>query len=148
MSLWKVQTKFDNGEYKDEIIYNEGPYVIHPKKDKIKSCVARKFLYEVEESLVPPRIFEDIEGKKYIVPQWIEVHTKTTMDDVKIIKKEIREVKRNYVVKDIYTVQSGSNEYKVRHNPETDHYTCNCQGYWRVLDKSKGCKHIQEIKNK
>ena len=143
MNLWKVQTKFDSGEYKDEIIYNEGPYVIHPKKDKIKSCVARKFLYEVEESLIPPRLFET-GGKKYIVPDWIEVHPKTTMDDVKIIKKEIREVKRNYVVKDIYTVQSGSNEYKVRHNPTTDQWDCNCQGYliWR-----SSCKHIIYIKD-
>ena len=141
MSLWKVQIEYDNGESKDEIIYNEGPYVIHPKKDKIKSCVARKFLYEVEESLIPPRIFEDLEGKKYIVPQWIEVHPKTTMDDVKIIEKPKR------VVKDIHTVQSGSGEYKVRFNPVTEKYTCNCMGFWRVKDKEKGCKHIIEIRD-
>ena len=141
MSLWKVQTKFDNGEYKDEIIYNEGPYVIHPKKDKIKSCVARKFHYEVDESLIPPRIFEDQEGKKYIVPQWIEVHPKTTQEDIKINKVKKR------VIKDIHTIQSGSGEYKVRFNPVTEKYTCNCMGFWRVKDKVKGCKHIIQIRD-
>jgi len=26
-------------------------------------------------------------------------------------------------------------------------YTCNCTGFFRVKDKSKGCKHIQDIKS-
>ena len=141
MSLWKFSNYNKYGNVRNRIIHTEGSQLSINPKGLGKFIMAHKFLYEVEESLLPPRLFET-EGKKYIVPGWIEVHPKTTMEDIKIIKKQKR------VEKNIYTVQSGSSEYKVRHNPETDHYTCNCQGYWRVLDKSKGCKHIQEIKNK
>ena len=142
MSLWKFSNYNKYGNVRNRIIHTENPQLSINPKGLGKFIMVHKFLYEVEESFIPPRLFEDNGGKKYIVPGWIEVHPKTTMEDIKIIKKQKR------VEKDIYTVASGSSEYKVRHNPETNHYTCNCQGYWRVLDKSKGCKHIQEIKNK
>ena len=140
MSLWKFSNKNKYGNVRSRIIHTEGSQLSINPKGFGKMIIAHIFKYEVEESLIPPRIFET-ESKKYIVPGWVEVHPKTTMDDVKIIKKEKR------VDPNIYTVTSGSGEYHVRHNPATNKYTCDCMGFWRVFDKQKGCKHIIQIRD-
>ena len=143
MSLWKFSNYNKHGNVRTRIIHTEGSQLSLNPKGLGKFVMARIFLYEVEESLIPPRLFET-EGKKYIVPNWIEVHPKTTMDDIEI-KKVKREVK---VDPNIYTVTSGSGDYHVRHNPATYKYTWDCMGFWRVLDKQKGCKHIIKIRDK
>ena len=140
MSLWKFSNYNKHGNIRSRIIHTEGSQLSINPEGFGKFIMARMFSYEVEESLIPPRLFET-EGKKYIVPSWVEVHPKTTMNDIKIKKKQIR------VVKDIHTVQSGSGKYKVRFNPDTKNYTCNCMGFWRVKDKVKGCKHIIEVRD-
>ena len=140
MSLWKFSNYNKHGNIRTKIIHTEGSQLsLNPKGFGNFIC-AQRFSYEVEESLIPPRLFET-EGKKYIVPSWQEVHPKTTQEDIKINKVKKR------VVKDIHTVQSGSGEYKVRFNPVTEKYTCNCMGFWRVKDKVKGCKHIIQIRD-
>jgi len=140
MSLWKFSNYNKHGNIRSRIFHTESSQLSINPNGFGKFIMARMFLYEVEESLMPPRLFET-NGKKYIVPNWIEVHPKTTMNDIKIKKKKIR------VVKDIHTVQSGSGEYKVRFNPNTEKYTCDCMGFWRVKDKVKGCKHIIEVRD-
>ena len=35
--------------------------------------------------------------------------------------------------------------YIIKYNPSKKIYVCNCQGYFRVKDKSIGCKHIQQL---
>ena len=142
MSLWKFSNYNKHWNIRTRIIHTEGSQLSINPKGLGKFVMARIFLYEVEESSIPPRLFET-EGKKYIVPNWIEVHPKTTMDDIKVIIVE-KEIK---VDPNIYTVTSGSGDYHVRHNPATNKYTCDCMGFWRVLDKQKGCKHIIQIRN-
>ena len=140
MSLWKFYNKNKYGNVRSRIIHTEGSQLSIKPKGFGKMIIAHIFKYEVEESLIPPRLFET-EGKKYIVPGWKEVHPKTTLDDITIIKKEKR------VDPNIYTVNSGSGEYHVKHNPLTNKYTCDCMGFWRVIDKQKGCKHIIQIRD-
>ena len=140
MSLWKFSNKTKYGNVRSRIIHTEGSQLSINPKGFGKMIIAHIFKYEVEESLIPPRLFET-EGKKYIIPGWKEVHPKTTLDDITIIKKEKR------VDPNIYTVTSGSGEYHVRHNPATNKYTCDCMGFWRVFDKQKGCKHIIQIRD-
>ena len=142
MSLWKFSNYNKYGNIRTRIIHSETSQLSLNPKGFGKFICAQRFSYEVEESLIPPRLFET-EGKKYIVPSWQEVHPKTTMDDVKvkIVKREIK------VDPNIYTVTSGSGDYHVRHNPSTNKYTCDCMGFWRVLDKEKGCKHIIQIRD-
>ena len=140
MSLWKFYNKNKYGNVRSRIIHTEGSQLSINPNGFGKMIMAHIFKYEIEESLLPPRLFET-NGKKYIVPGWIEVHPKTELSDIKIKKKKKR------VVKDIHTVQSGSGEYKVRFNPNTEKYTCNCMGFWRVKDKEKGCKHIIEVRD-
>ena len=140
MSLWKFSNRNKHGNVRTRIIHTEGSQLSINPKGFGKMIIAHIFKYEIEESLIPPRLFET-EGKKYIVPGWKEVHPKTTLDDITIIKKEKR------VDPNIYTVTSGSGEYHVRHNPATNKYTCDCMGFWRVFDKQKGCKHIIQIRD-
>ena len=142
MSLWKFSNRNKYGNIRTRIVHSETSQLSLNPKGFGKFICAQRFSYEVEESLIPPRLFET-EGKKYIVPSWKEVHPKTTMDDVKVIIVE-KEIK---VDPNIYTVTSGSGDYHVRHNPATNKYTCDCMGFWRVLDKEKGCKHIIQIRN-
>ena len=142
MSLWKFSNYNKYGNVRTRIVHSETSQLSLNPKGFGKFICAQRFSYEVEESLIPPRLFET-EGKKYIVPGWKEVHPKTTMDDIKVIIVE-KEIK---VDPNIYTVTSGSGDYHVRHNPATNKYTCDCMGFWRVLDKQKGCKHIIQIRD-
>ena len=140
MSLWKFSNKNKYGNVRTRIIHTEGSQLGINPKGFGEMIMAHIFKYEIEESMIPPRLFET-NGKKYIVPGWIEVHPKTELSDVKIKKK------RKRVDPNIHTVTSGSGDYHVKHNPETNQYTCDCMGFWRVKDKKKGCKHIIQIRD-
>lgn len=142
MALFEFTNLNKHGNIRTRIIHRDTPtFGINPKGYG-KSIHVKRFMYEVEDSLVPPRIFETYEGDKYIVPQWIKVHPKATNNDIKIIK-----TKKKRVTREKFNVQSESGNYKVKLNPETKQYTCNCMGFWRVKDKQKGCKHIIEVRN-
>ena len=80
--LWTVKKRFMDGKITDEIVYNNEPLTIKPKKEGIVSCIASRFLYEIENSIAPTLYVSHLDGKKYIIPMWIEVHPETTYDDV------------------------------------------------------------------
>lgn len=143
MALFEFTNFNKHGNIRTRIIHRDTPTFGFNPKGFGKMVQVKRFVYEVEDSLVPPRIFETYEGDKYIVPQWIKVHPKATDDDI-VVKK----AKKKRVKKDVFTVTSGSGDYHVRFDPYSKQYTCDCMGFWRVKDKKKGCKHIIEVRNK
>lgn len=76
--------------------------------------------------------------KTFIIPGWIEVPADTTMEDIVWIKPETKKTEPSK------PIQAG--EYTIKFDTKKNHYVCNCQGFWRVKDKSIGCKHIQKLK--
>lgn len=139
--LWNCQIKYNgNKEYTNEIRYSNGPLKLDVQGENIDSSVVSRLSYEYKEPILPPSLFTNLQGKKFIVPTWQEVHPETTLDDINWIKPEVK------VKAKIETVEVG--KYVIKFNGNKEYYTCNCQGFWRVKDKSVGCKHIQEYKAK
>jgi hypothetical protein len=101
------------------------------------------FKYTYEHHSLPPTLVV-LSGQKYIVPTWQKVHSETTLADINWIKP----VKVEPVVeKETWVFESSSEKgifYKV--SKQGDKLTCNCSGFWRCLDRAKGCKHVQEVR--
>lgn len=93
--------------------------------------------YKVESSIPPTLFISSISGLKYIVPMWLEVPLETTLDDVEWNRPTPKNTEQK-------SIKVG--EYVIQFNPIKKHYVCNCQGFFRVKDKSVGCKHIQAHK--
>lgn len=141
--LIRVFKTYKDGTSTEEIIEGTYPRSYTPEPDVV-SMGSHAFKYEVEHPYMQPTVHTNREGKKFIVPQWIEVHPATTLNDIEWIRPVPK------VKKDIFTAVSGSGmgEYKVKYDPVKDYWTCNCQGFYRLKDRSQGCKHIKAVKNK
>ena len=50
------------------------------------------FRYKYEHSLIPPHLFVDNEGQKYIVPTWQKVLPETTLEDINWVKPKPKKV--------------------------------------------------------
>ena len=135
--LYSIKNVYDDGRVTDEIISAQPPLTIYPKRDGITSSKVTVHKYEIEHHL-PPTIFESpTDGKKYLVPMWVEVHPDTTYDDVKWIKPKEKKV--------IEHIQGSMGEYKTTYDPNKNTYKCTCMGFWR----SKGnCKHVKALREK
>ena len=138
--LWRVYNKYEDGSEVDQIVASKTPITQYPIRDKIVMSNVNRFKYRVENHFPPGFIVKD--GKKYIVPMWVEVHPETEWEDIDYVNpyaKPVTEV-------ETWKVESNSGTYKV--TLSNGNYKCNCMGYSRLKDKSKGCKHIIQIKTK
>jgi hypothetical protein len=134
--LWSIQKQFQDGTVTDEIISSPSPYVINLKKEKVVASMAKVHKYDYEH-IYPPTLYIANDGKKYIIPLWIEVHSETTVDDINWTKPKFK--------KEIEHVQGSMGTYKTTYNPNKKTYKCTCMGFWR----SKGnCKHVKALKEK
>ena len=135
--LYKVSNKYKDGSIEDFI--SSSPNI---DQDNIIGSIVSPFKYKTKSFLKPG--IANIQNKKFITPGWIPCHPDTQLSD--IIWKE--EVSKQEKVKEIDTWKfkssSGDGEYVTKRNGFK--YTCNCSGFFRVKDKEKGCKHIQEVK--
>jgi len=140
--LLRIYKRFKDGRVIDEIVEGKLPHS-HVPEDDLISCGVQAFKYDIEHYMAPS-IFINQNGEKYIVPQWLKVHPSTTLNDINWIKPEPK------IKKEVFTAVSGSGmgEYKVKFDSIKNYWTCNCQGFYRLKDRSQGCKHIKEVKNK
>jgi len=90
-----------------------------------------------------PFAFINANGKKYMLPDWIEVHPETTADDVIWEKTKIDEPKQKSNSWEFESKSDPGHFYKVTFNGLN--YKCNCPGVWRSKDRI--CKHIKEVKS-
>jgi hypothetical protein len=136
--LYQVSNEWKCGFIEDFIVYSEGGYVLDSSQTKIS--IVKVFKYEVE-SLLRPGI-ANLQGKKYIMPNWVPCHPKTELTDIKWIKK----VSKQEQIKEIDTWRfkssDGKGEYITKKNGFK--YSCSCPGVWRAKDRE--CKHIKEVK--
>ena len=134
--LYNVNIVYDNGQSMSEIIHSVTPISLYPKRDKIKSSVVSVHKYEVEGSFHPGLLQLD-DGKKYIIPKWIEVHPETTYDDIIWIQPKQKKI----IEQNVGSVGT----YKTVYDPNKNTYKCSCMGFW----KSKGnCKHVKALREK
>lgn len=109
---------------------------------KTKFYAVQRLMYRHEHPYPPS--FITVNGKKYILPTWKEVHPNTTFDDVVHVKPELKKP-----VKEEKTFASKSDPtitYKATRTTypsgEVKHY-CNCPGKWRAKDGM--CKHLKSF---
>ena len=135
--LYNIEIVYDNGQTTNEVVHSTIPLIIHPKRDGIITSKASVHKYEIEHHL-PPTIFTSPnDGKKYLVPMWIEVHPDTTYDDVKWIRPKQKKI--------IEHIDGSMGKYKTTYDPNKKTYKCTCMGFWR----SKGnCKHVKALREK
>ena len=116
--LWRVYNKYEDGSEVDQIVASKTPITQYPIRDKIVMSNVNRFKYRVE------------------------IHPETECEDIDYVNpyaKPVTEV-------ETWKVESNSGTYKV--TLSNGDYKCNCMGYARLKDKSKGCKHIIQIKTK
>ncbi len=143
MALNLVTKVFEDGSKTEEIV--SGPVVHRPGIDPGKHVHVRRFRYEVKCEVIRPGIFHNKygDGKTYIIPQWVECHPDTEMEDIISIFPNPKPIKtKNKEFK--FISKSSGVEYVVRVNG--DKIKCNCPGTWRAKDKR--CKHVKEVEKK
>jgi hypothetical protein len=135
--LWECKIKYKGSKnYKTEIRFSEGALNLDTKN--IVSSVCKPFKYKYEDKVLPPSLFtSSVDGKRYIVPTWQEVDPRTMLVDIEWVKPAMKKV-------DIIVAKDS--KYDTKYDPNKKRFTCNCQGFWRVKDKSLGCKHIQALR--
>jgi len=101
----------------------------------------RVFKYTYEHPVLPPSLFTDNDGQKWIVPTWQKVLPETTLNDVNWIKPKPKKVKPQ------------KNEFQFESKSDPGHFykvtvidtkvDCTCSGKWRAKDRQ--CRHIKEV---
>lgn len=147
MPLHKIIAWKEDGTKTDEIVFSETTSLgFSPKEKGIHSSSVSCFKYEIVGTMNPSLV--EIKGKKFIVPYWIEVHPKTTLNDISFEFPKPKDTLPKIKLES--ESQSGMGQYKTTYNPNNGTYKCSCMGYFRAKDKR--CKHIKEleiqIKNK
>jgi len=144
MALWRFTNKNKYGNLRSRIIYRPDgePFGFNPKG--FGSFVnVQMFRYEYKHEVIPPSLFVDQEGQKYIVPTWQKVDPNTTLKDIEWVKPKPKKQRAKTVI-ETHISGSGLGEYTTKYYPESGKYHCSCPGYWR----SKGnCKHVKQMRN-
>ena len=136
--LWKFTNTNKYGNLRSRIVYAEGALKVGRGFGSFQA--AQRFRYE---SRSPYFGLVDLNGKKFLTPDWIEVIPGTTIKDV-VYNAPV--VEKPIVEKDEWMFESASDPgqfYKVRKIGVT--YKCTCPGSWRAKDRE--CKHIKSVKN-
>jgi len=133
--LWKFTNTNKYGYLRSRIVHSEGALKIGRGFGSFQA--AQRFRYE---SRSPYFGLVEIQGKKFLTPDWIEVHPQTTLTDIKHEAPAVVEIP---VQKNEWMFESSSGDgfYKVRQVGVT--LKCNCPGSWRAKDRR--CKHIKEV---
>jgi len=134
--LWKFTNTNKYGNLRSRIVYAEGALKVGRGFGSFQS--AQRFRYESRSPYFGLMVLPTT-GKKYLTPDWIEVHPQTTLADI----KHEPVVVEAPVQKNEWVFESSSSDsfYKVRQNGLK--LTCTCPGSWRAADRR--CKHIKEV---
>jgi hypothetical protein len=135
--LWKFTNTNKYGNLRSRVVYADGALKIGRGFGSFQA--AQRFRYESRSPYFGLMVLP-ADGKKYLTPDWIEVHPQTTYNDIVHNAPEVVEapVQKNEW---IFESSSGDGFYKVRQNGLK--LTCTCPGSWRAADRR--CKHIKAV---
>ena len=141
--LYKFQNLNKYGTLRTRIIHSpEGtPFSFNPKGFG-KFVNVQTFKYEYKHQVLPPSLFIDQDGQKWIVPTWQKVHSETTLKDINWIKPKPKKVN---VEKHEFKFESKSDPghfYNV--TVKDNKVDCTCSGKWRAKDRQ--CRHMKDVK--
>ena len=142
--LWKFTNKNKYGNLRGRIIYHPDGQPFTVGKGFGDFVGVSVFKYKYEHSLIPPHLFTDRDGKKFIVPEWREVLPETTINDIEWVKPKIKVIKKSEKIIVKTPSSKGDTEYITTYYPDTNKYHCTCPGTWRT---GGNCKHIKKLNN-
>jgi len=139
MPIFRVWT---DGIYK-EVVQESSQYIFIP--DGSKRNGAHRILY-YHKHPYSPALYTNQEGKKFIVPTWVEVHPATKLCDIRweppVVKKQAKKEIKTFVSSSDASIKY---QTSITHLPTGEvKYYCNCPGKWRAKDGE--CKHIKSLK--
>ena len=140
--LYKFQNLNKYGTLRTRIIHSpEGtPFSFNPKGFG-KFVNVQAFRYEYKHEVLPPSLFTDQDGQKWIVPTWQKVHPETRLKDINWVKPKPK--KRTAPLVETNISSSNGSEYETKYYPDSGNYYCTCPGTWRAKDRK--CKHIKAL---
>lgn len=145
MPLFEFTNKTSYGQLRKRIVYNESSqFTIKPGFGDF--VAVRPFKYMSRFQFQPGLITCD--GKKYMIPDWVEVLPETTIDDIKAFEEETRGRKKGS--KKIqnpsewrFESKSDPGSYYVVTQISDYKVDCTCSGKWRARDRK--CRHMKEV---
>ncbi len=141
--LYKFQNLNKYGNLRTRIVHSpEGTPFSFNSKGLGTFVNVEVFKYTYEHPFIPPHLFIDKDGKKYIVPIWKEVLPETTLEDINWVKPKPKKVSDE---EHKFKFESKSNPghfYTVTVTGEK--VDCTCSGKWRAKDRQ--CRHMKDVK--
>jgi len=145
MPLFEFTNKNKHGQLRKRIVYSESiVFTFKPKGLGDFVCV-RPFKYESRSKYYG--LF-NIDGKKYLTPDWIEVLPETTINDIKAFEEETRGRKPKTKKLDNpgewrFESKSDPGSYYVVKQVSDYKVSCTCSGQYRAKDRK--CRHMKEV---
>lgn len=137
--LFEVFHKDKEGELVSSIEYRESSaYDLTKEQLKSDLTIVRPFKY-VSKSPFYGLVSQD--GKKFMIPDWVEVRSDTIYQDLKY--NTPRKKKQKVEIFE-FKSSSGNGVYQVRKSSDGS-LRCNCPGTWRTKGN---CKHVKELRSK
>ena len=143
--LFEFTNKNKYGQLRKRIVYSESTaFTFKPKGLGDFVCV-RPFKYESRSKYYG---LLNVNGKKYLTPDWIEVLPETTINDIKAFEEETRGRKKGSK-----KIQN-PNEWRFESKSDPGSYylvtqisdykvKCTCSGQYRAKDRQ--CRHMKEV---
>ena len=144
--LKELRIVYEDGTKYTKIVHSSNAR-IKPRRDKIRHCECGPFKYRVEKHAYLCVSIVKFGNKYMIYPAGIPCIPETTLDDIEVIESNQPKVvvEKPQKPKWMFESSSGDGFYQVTEN--MGKLKCNCSGFWRVKDKEKGCKHIQQVRS-
>ena len=137
--LFEVFHKDKEGELVSSIEYRESSaYDLTKEQLKSDLTIVRPFKY-VSKSPFYGLVSQD--GKKFMIPDWVEVRSDTIYQDLKYNPPRKKKQKAEIFE---FKSSSGNGVYQVRKSSDGS-LRCNCPGTWRTKGN---CKHVKELRSK
>jgi hypothetical protein len=145
MPLFEFTNKTSYGQLRKRIVYNESSqFTIKPGFGNF--VAVRPFRYMSRSPYQPGLVTRD--GKKFMIPDWVEVLPETTINDIKAFEEETRGRKKSE------KKVNNSNEWRFESKSDPGSYyvvkqisdykvSCTCSGQYRAKDRK--CRHMKEV---
>ena len=135
--LFEVFRHNDKGEFISYIDYRENSQYVLTKDQIAESItIVRKHRYESKSKFYGV-VKQD--SKAYMIPEWTEVHPKTTYEDI-YYKEPKKKVEKKTLGKWEFKSSSSDSMYVVKEMPD-GRLNCDCWGF----RAHKKCKHVKEV---
>lgn len=105
-----------------------------------------EFKYLYKNSYLPPTLVKTRSGKKFITPDWKEVHPDTRLSDINWVKPKAKKPK-------VEEIKVETNEFKFESKSDPGSFyvvsvvngkvKCTCSGQYRAKDRK--CRHMKEV---